>query len=100
MSNYKKRETMKEINYLITKGNIGSQLKYSLLKLLDWRIGNAVCVTRNAKGKIFIADCRQSLQIELLDKVGGCCEASMWCGDIDTDLYNVLKIVTEWVNNN
>lgn len=87
----------KEVNYVITKGGIANQLTYSLFKLLDWRIGSAVCVTHKVDEGVFITDCKQSLQKVLTEKFGGTYESAMWSSE-DADIYEVLKAVTEWIN--
>ena len=90
-------------NYIVTKGSIWDQLKYSLFKLLDWSIGGAICVSVFDDGAIFINDCPSSLRAELKEKIGGrTCDvsgfANKWGVDDGTDVYTVLKVVTDWIN--
>lgn len=90
-------------NYIVTKGSIIDQLKYSLFKLLDWRVGNAVCVSVFDDGNIFINDCPSDLKAELVKKLGGhACDApgfaNKWGIDDGTDICTVLRVVTDWIN--
>ena len=91
------------VNYVITKGSIIDQLKYSLFKLLDWRVGNAVCISVFDDGNIFINDCPSDLKAELVKKLGGhACDApgfaNKWGIDDGTDICTVLRVVTDWIN--
>lgn len=87
-------------NYIITKGRLWDQLKYSLFKLLDWSVGHAVCITHTEDGAILIDDCPTSLQNRLKEKVGGDVLESSW-GALpkeNINIYDVIREVTEWIN--
>jgi hypothetical protein len=88
-------------NYIVTKGSIWDQLQYSLFKLLDWSIGSAVCVSVFDDGTIFINDCKSSLRKKLLKEIGGITDEPQgrdWLADDNTDICAVLKVVTDWIN--
>lgn len=89
------------VNYIVTKGRLWDQLKYSLFKLLDWSVGNAVCVSVFDDGAIFINDCKLSLREKLVKEIGGDCGMETdrsWFADDNTDIYTVLRVVTDWIN--
>ena len=90
------------VNYVITKGRLWDQLQYSLFKLLDWHVGKAVCVTLFDDGAVMINDCPSGLKAELKEKIGGHTSdvpgfTKEWVSD-DTDVYTVLRVVTDWIN--
>lgn len=92
----------KTVNYIITGGHLKDQLPYSLFKLLDWSVGKAVCIIHDTeRNYILINECKRSLQERLIGKFGG--EElrglpSWGCEDTEANIYDVIKEVTEWVN--
>ena len=88
-----------KVNYVITKGEVNEQLKYSLFKLLDWRIGNAVCVSHDVENNyIFINDCPISLRHKLMDEIGEGVFDYVVGIKGDVNISDVIKVVSEWVN--
>ena len=94
---------MAQVNYVITNGSISEQLKYSLFKLLDWRVGNAVCITHSTAENydyISINDCPADLRQRLVENLGGVKIVGLtgWdCEGSEVNISDVIKVVSEWV---
>lgn len=88
-----------KINYVITKGNVSEQLKYSLFKLLDLKICNAIRITHDLdKRFLLISDCPQVLRSSLYKRFGGACSMMSWGGrDDKIDVFEVIRFVSKWV---
>ena len=89
-----------KVNYVITKGDVKEQLKYSLFNLLDWRVDNAVCITHNMENNyILIYGCPTPLCHKLMDEIGECefGEVVAMRGDV-VNISEVIRVVSEWVN--
>jgi hypothetical protein len=89
----------KFVNYVITNGSIAEQLKYSLSKLLDWRVGNAVCVSHDVENNyVSINDCPRTLRHKLMDEIGEGVFDYVVSIKGDVNISDVIRVVSEWVN--
>lgn len=84
-------------NFIVTNGNLWNELKYSVFKLLDWSVDNAVCVQLCEDGTVFINDCKISLQNLLTEKIGGHASGRSWFARDNSDVFEIIKVVTEWI---
>jgi hypothetical protein len=92
------RRQKPDVNYVVLQGRLLGKYGYSLSKLLDWRIGHAICIThRRDIDYVLVNDCPDKLACRLIEKIGGTADGIAW-GIRGGDPFEVLREVTAWVD--
>ena len=86
-----------DINVIIAKGNLQHHQKFSVMKLLDWRVGNAIAISFHEDGSASIEDCPSELAEHLTIEMGGGCIEKCW-QTLNADVPKLTTMVKNWVN--